>query len=496
MTSAQRMRPITITLVLASILGLSLWANLENNGFPLGYHFDEPLKVKSIIGGVYEFHHPALMIHISRLANLFTHYTDKQDVVELGRTMSALFGTGIVFSTFWLFRLVAGPARALLTAFAVAVSPIIVVHAHYLKEDIYFAFFVLTALLSFLRYLQSPRRARIVELGIVSGLALSSKYVGATLFLCYLLAPLVYPIGRLRVYFAEIFAVFAISLAVFLTVNYPLFLDPNSLLDDTKHEMIDIISGHTIKPYPLQFVFTFHFVRSIIPGVTAALAFAGLAGILLSRVKACRLTGPERVVLLFAALYYFLIEISPAKPFPDFMRHALPLVPVVLYFAVRAIFETGRLIEVRSQEMSGALFIVFMIWPVHDSLMLVRYLESDTRAKLYTRINQLPGPGRMLIEHYADFHAPTLTVATRPLGDLMASQVRYLAVANFAYDRYALGKTLWWQKEEVYLRARRYDALFTCAYEEIKPAFKSFAFSNPTIRIVYFWRCPERFDYP
>ena len=497
MTSAPRMKPFIVPLTLALIFILSLWANLENNGFPLGYHIDEPGKVKAIIGGVYKFNHPAFMIHIVRFANLFTNYAGNQDIVELGRAVSALFGTGIVFATFYLIRVAVGLVPAVLTALAVAVSPILVVHAHYLKEDVYFTFFALLALASLLRVLQSSRRARIIELGIVSGLAASSKYVGATLLLFYFLVPLVYPVGNIRVYFTKIFWVIFISFTLYLAVNYPIFLDVDNFLRNTKFELKHVAQGHNIANYPLQLLFTFHFVHGIVPGLTPVLAFAGLAGMVLSRVKAFSLTDSEKVLLFFAVLYYLLIEVSPNKPFPDFMRYTLPLVPVVLYFAVRAIFGAAKLIAARSQAAAAALFAVCLAWPAYASFMYVRYMEDDTRAKLQGRVGQLREPGRILFEYYAKFEPPNVSrVAAIPRDDLAALRVPYVVVSSFSYERYALGKTLWWQDDIVHLRARRYDALFTCPYVEIRPAFRSLAFSNPTIRIVYIWQCPRDFDYP
>ena len=272
--------------------------------------------------------------------------------------------------------------------------------------------------------------------------------------------------------------------------------DVDNFLKHTWFELKHATEGHSISVYPLQFLFTFHFVHSIVPGLTPVLAFAGLAGMVVTRVKAFSLTDSEKVLFSFAVLYYLLIEVSPSKPFPDFMRYTLPLVPVVAYFAVRAIFCAARLIAPGSKAATVALFAACLAWPAYASFTYVRYMENDTRSKVQNRINQLPGPGRVLVEYYAEPSSSRIISAAISRDELARSRMRYLVVASFTYDRYLIGKKLWWQDDIVHLRARRYDALFTCPYVEIKPAFRSFAFSNPTIRIVYIWECPNELDYP
>ena len=483
-------------LALAGILLFSVWANLQNNGFPLGYHYDEPRKVNAILSGVYEFHHPTLMIHLARLANYIANFTLKQDVVELGRAISALFGMGLVLATFLLIRIVSGPLPALLTALATALSPIAIIHSHYLKEDVYFSFFVILALSSLLKFLQTDDRRWLAALGAASGLALSAKYFAIVLFVLYIICPLAYRIQNKRRYFADILAAFVISLIVFSIINYPIFTDSRGFFENSSLEFRHGIQGHSIKIYPFQFLFTFHFVNSVIPGITQVLAFLALAGIALSRLKRFKLSPEEKVLLLFVALFYLLVEISPTKPFPDFMRYVLPIIPVLLYFAVRAIGVIVELIKPNNVSAAVAVFSICLIWPSYASYMYVRYLEDDTRTKVANQVEGLRLPGRGFSEFYvaADSRAPLVAAVDR--NKLARAEVGYLMVASFSYDRFLLARGLWWQNESVYKIGRRYEALFTCPYTEIKPAYRSFAFSNPTIRIVNFRECPNGIDYP
>jgi len=88
-------------LALAGLLFLSAGLNLYNNTFPLGYHYDEPKKVRFVKSGDQDFHHPLLMLQIVRIANRVLGYRDDHKIVVLGRSTMALvrrFDTAVVLS--------------------------------------------------------------------------------------------------------------------------------------------------------------------------------------------------------------------------------------------------------------------------------------------------------------------------------------------------------------------------------------------------------------
>jgi hypothetical protein len=70
------------------------------------------------------------------------------------------------------------------------------------------------------------------------------------------------------------------------------------------------------------------------------------------------------------------------------------------------------------------------------------------------------------------------------LQKLRSFKVKYLVASSFLYERYEYGAQLSDQKQKVYRRHNAYKELFLHPYIEIKPVYKSFAFSNPTIRII------------
>jgi len=171
------------------------------------------------------------MIEVNRLVHLFTRQVAFQQVVETGRAVTALFGAAIVPACFLLFRPVGGTRAAMLASLAVAVSPIMVVHAHYLKEDTYFTFAVMLALTAYLALLRSVTGRRILLLGLAGRLAMASKYVGALLFVFYAMAPIVIGVADRRAYARASAGSLAIAFVVFLAVDFRVFVNTLQFLD-------------------------------------------------------------------------------------------------------------------------------------------------------------------------------------------------------------------------------------------------------------------------
>jgi Dolichyl-phosphate-mannose-protein mannosyltransferase len=119
---------------------------LNTIAFPRGTHPDEIAKVKLILSGDNSFAHPILMLELARAANALAGLTDPQSIVELGRACAVLAGGLAVFASFLLAREVLPASAALAATIAVAVVPLVTVHARFFKEDIFALPFLLLAL--------------------------------------------------------------------------------------------------------------------------------------------------------------------------------------------------------------------------------------------------------------------------------------------------------------------------------------------------------------
>ncbi len=266
---------------LLAICALALTLNLYHNTFPLGYHIDEPKKVGFISRGAQDFHHPLLMLQLVRGANLVLQSEDPQAIVELGRTITGIVGALTILPTWWLGRRIGGPATGLLSAAAVATSPILVIHAHYLKEDTLLTLWVMCTLVSLVRYAEHPQPARGILLGLCLGLAWSTHYKSALLLVLLGVPPLLRG-THLRRYIGHLPGVIGIGACVFLMVNSPLADAPRTFWEGMSYEAKHAVVGHRLRVYPLPYWFSFHLRYSLLPGMTPPIAVLGLAGLLVS----------------------------------------------------------------------------------------------------------------------------------------------------------------------------------------------------------------------
>ncbi|HEV7464304.1 MAG TPA: hypothetical protein VGN85_10450 [Methyloceanibacter sp.] len=125
---------IAIAIALAiAIAALFVSVLLNAITFPLGTHPDETAKVSLILSGHNSFAHPILMLELARAANALAGLTHPQSIVELGRACAVLAGGLAVFASFLLAHEVLPASPALAATIAVAVVPLVTVHARFLQ---------------------------------------------------------------------------------------------------------------------------------------------------------------------------------------------------------------------------------------------------------------------------------------------------------------------------------------------------------------------------
>lgn len=468
-------------MILWGIVATSFLLNYTNNDFSIHYHGDERAKVYFILEGGGNFRHPLLLLQIGRSVNWFAGFSDEQEVVVLSRTVSAAFGALTVLGTFLLSRRLLGGGRALLVAGATALLPILVVHAHYVKEDLLLTCFCIAALCCLTKFFQNRSRASLLMLGVSAGLAFSSKYVGFLLVPVILLAPLLCAIPDKADAYRGLLVSLGISVAVFLVVNSPIFFDLLAFEEGLAFEATHVIEGHTTRVSPVSNLLSFHSLNSVVPGMTWVLAYPAALYMVYSIVRWKGTGSEERLLLLYALVFYLAVEVTPMKAFPGFIRYVCPIVPVLAYFSFRAVEQLCRYVSpARSAALSTALFMLCMAYPAYESVQLVVHLTRDTRAQLIQFLED--NPGRAISEQYGlGPHDVRYLWGLR--GRRIPRGTKYLISSSFKYDRffYAVSKGNPTRRDR--RRYEFYRDLFTLPYVEIGPAYKSFAFSNPTLRI-------------
>jgi hypothetical protein len=77
-----------------------------------------------------------------------------------------------------------------------------------------------------------------------------------------------------------------------------------------------------------------------------------------------------------------------------------------------------------------------------------------------------------------------LSVAEIDLESARQRGIAFLVASSFQYERFLYGGTLANQDPGIYRLSCAYQKLFNYPYVEFTPAYRSFAFSNPTIRVI------------
>lgn len=471
----------TFAYLILVIVAASLLLNLMNNDFPYYYHVDEKAKLRFIVKGGSNYRHPLMMIQINRFINLFAGLSDLQDVAVMARSVSAVFGAAIVFLAYLVSRETIGSGKALLAACAVALSPIVAVHAHYVKEDIIFTAFCTASLLFFFKLAEQEKRIHLLALGLCTGLAVSTKYIGILLVAAFLSAPLVCGLPRKRRIYKQLLAAIALCCATFLVVNIPIFFEMQKFLKGFTAEAVHVTTSDKVVVSALSHLFSFHFFNSIAPGVTWFVAIPAVVYIVYLSATWKRSHWKDRFLLLYITLFYFSAEISPMKTFPDFMRYMIPVVPPLCHFALRSFILAGRIFKSRAALLSSAAFCLCLLPPAYDTVNLVHRMNKDTRQSLSRWLTE--HPGRALCELYTvkEYDSPFLFKYRKRK---VPPDTEYLVASSFAYGRFLFVGERSGQNKGAYERYRFYKRLLEHSSVEFEPEFKSFGFSNPTLNVI------------
>jgi hypothetical protein len=475
-----------LSLLLALLIGAAfVGVSLTTIDFSLGTHADEASKVNVILGRHNSFAHPLLMLELARAANAFAGFTDPLRLVELGRSLAVTAGGLAVFASFLLAREVLPAPAALAATLAVAVVPLVTVHARYFKEDIFTLPFLLLALTALIHTLKSPTRAHGALLGAAIGLATAAKYIAgvalpfAIVFL--LLNPAQAGDVRARRRLAGLVALVAV--AVFVLIQLPALWEFSRFRSAVVFSLHHAGRGHDVRvPVTLTYG-VFHLRNSMLPGLGLPLLVLGLLGLAAPWLAPPQRRRPLFVIAAFAVLWYALHEISPLKPFPGFVRYMLPLAPLLIILGVAFVYELlGRFGW--SDAMKGAAAAAMIVAAAAPALILSLRINGptgdDPRALVPAPV--LGNAPRVAFDHYTRFSG--VGGPTPPQQGLPAATASIFVTSSFAYDRFTQFGAAHGQTERTHAKAAYYTALFKLPYLEVTNGRPSYAFFNPVLRIV------------
>lgn len=165
-----------------------------NNDFSIYFHPDELSKARQVIGGDRNFNHPLLFIDVTAAAARVLGARDDVSIVRVGRGVSASFAAIAVGALVaWAWRTCRGAwFGATLVGISAALCPMLLVNAHYAKEETALVMGLCLVVAAFPIAWRAPagaaRAGALTLMGVCAGIAISAKYVGALALIPALIA--------------------------------------------------------------------------------------------------------------------------------------------------------------------------------------------------------------------------------------------------------------------------------------------------------------------
>ena len=480
-------------LVITCVLSLALYT--INNNFPLYFHADELKKLDFVLQGTQDFKHPILLLQLARIANFFFNEVDQNHLIVICRMVSAAGAVFITIAGFLISRQLFSRNFSWLATILIAISPTIVVHAHYFKEDMVFTASAMFTIFFYIQYLRHRSRKFFVGLCIATGCALAAQYKAVLLIPLLLFFPLLdNRIDRHGIYTHLLLGI-GVALVIALLVNFPGVIDPEQLFWGISKETDHLSYGHTLRIYPLPHYFSFHLFNSLLPGLTAPILVFALLGFFISIARWRRISTAYRVLIIYVLIYYFAHELTPMKPSPGFVRYMIPISPVLIIFCVTTLnwlwcFVSQHLTLKIANIATMALLVTIAAVPLYTSIRLVaNFNQNDTRVEAFRWLSERKEDGEVYFGKQTlipnKISGRIYSLSETELQDLRSAGFRYVVASSFGYDVYYRGATLEGQIPKVYRAKDRFDEIFqTYPYHEIQPDYMSFAYSNPVVRII------------
>ncbi|NOR80892.1 MAG: phospholipid carrier-dependent glycosyltransferase [Methyloprofundus sp.] len=461
---------IILALLLISLSGLYTF----NNDFKLGFHADESKKVRFILKNKQDFKHPMLILQTAKVANLFMGYKKKQDTAVLARYTTAFYATLSVFLVFLITYTISRSRLAgLLASLLYGVTPGLAIHAHYIKEDVALATFLLLTIYAILKKWQS--KWNFIWIGLPFGLAMSSHYKSILFIFILFLLPVLFKKGEtyLRSY-SQVVAIIFFALLVFLSINYPIFIDfeqfKNGILFEAKHA----VKGHRLR-LPFNVYPFFHLRQSFMPSMGGLFAGIGIVALFFSVLRFLKISAALKLVTLSTLIYYLAVEMAPLKPAPDYFRYILPVIPgLAILLACYSAQSNKKMIRIGLQ----LFMILCVIQPLYLSVNIMNSVPNDPRYQVVERMKNIN-------DKYILWGSYTNKPYNRNVLKLNDyDQKAYLVLSSFDYSRYVLGESLDGQPESISQYSRHYKRLLSLYEVETISSPFSYAFMGPTIKII------------
>ncbi|MHB0869052.1 MAG: ArnT family glycosyltransferase [Chloroflexota bacterium] len=262
-------------------------------------------------------------------------------LAALGRVLSALFDLGTVLLTFLMGRRLYGGRAGLVASLLVSLTVLHVQLSHFYAVDTMLTFVLMATLYLAMTVVDRPSGTRVALIGVVAGLALSTKLSAAPVLLPCALAFLLAEtrgesrggwIGQGFRTAGSLLLAFPIAALVFFLFHPYVLMDPLPFLRDIGFESA-MVRGEMLLPYTVQYLGTVPVVYQVgnlfFWGAGPALVTAMVAGLGLFCWRLLRDRRPAEWVLAAWLIPYLVVTFGFQVKFLRYMLPALPGLAIV-----------------------------------------------------------------------------------------------------------------------------------------------------------------------
>ncbi|MCC7393193.1 glycosyltransferase family 39 protein [Candidatus Sumerlaeota bacterium] len=478
-------------------------------GLPALYHPDEGRKVilfTDVANGRIQnnFSHPPLMVNLVAVVFLAVeqiqwlsdwNLTLFDQRLLLGRLVSSIIGALTVIPVFLLARNLYGLTAGFVAGLAITVAPMHVLNSHYLKEEIYLAFFVALSALFFVKWVahrkKNPLNVWFFLSAVSAAGAFCSKYVGLAMVIAFLFILLLY-LDSWKDRFRYTLLSVGLTVLTFLVVCPQLFLGFGDFVRDFGYEASHGTLGgnrETLFFWQKYDRGLFFLREGILWGIGWPVALTAALSVLLFILRHSR----HRSILIVAGLavmWYVIAEMTPAKRGVGRDRYILSALPLI------AVLSGGFIHYVRRLNVKGVRWwtIVFGIALVIPSTWLtfdaVSSMTPDTREKAQTFFDKYLSDDDFRIVHYGGYdpvgHKKARISDRSPKGSTWEgtlerlNEARFVMTSSFGIDRYEKFPDM---EPEVMQQLKTIREMFPYVARFEADPRQSHEFHNPVIEI-------------
>ncbi len=429
--------------------GLSLFLTTRDNQFPASYHPDEPSKARQVLDRDYNFHHPLLLLGLTRALVAVAKVPPQEDAVTVaGRWASALFTAGAIFALALIAISVGGAGAGIFAGCLLVANHQLFELAHYFKEDPSCLIGVSAFFLALLAYDRRPGMAGAIFLGAALGLAVSGKYLGG------MVAPLAFlliGLHRTRPW-RDALVCAATALGVAAAINLPILLQMREFTSGFEREIGFAVHGHQgIGRAVPHGVYWKIFLDSTMPvrwlPVVGLLLLAFYLDLFLRRKEV-------RPAVWMLALYPIAFAILLSFFPKTHHRYFLPATGLLLALAavgavtlLRVAWRGRPVLKPALLPVGGAVLLgVALAVQVPTLLDYYRGFSLDGRRDLAEYLRRNVPPGAVIVQDKRvdldaldlpyEFRGRLFAAEAGPIEKLRAEGIRYIAVAEGDYGRY------------------------------------------------------------